>query len=64
MSDIDKEETSIPMKEPWIVRVDARDVIGAAGAVLMVSGAALVHPGLAVALAGVALFGAAWKLSR
>lgn len=48
----------------WKISVDARDALGAAGLVLMVGGAAVVHLGLAIALFGLGLFGLAWKLSR
>lgn len=44
--------------------IDRRDLAAVAGVVLMVGGAAIVHVGLAVTLAGLGLFGWAWIKSR
>ena len=48
----------------WIVSIDARDVVGVAGAAMILGGGWLIHPGVAVAAAGAGLLALAWRLSR
>lgn len=48
----------------WIVSIDTRDVIGISGAALIVVGGWLIHPGVAVAVAGAEMLAFAWRLSR
>jgi hypothetical protein len=46
------------------VRIDLRDIIGVGGGLLTLAGAASIHWGLALAVAGAGLFALAWRLSR
>jgi hypothetical protein len=51
-------------KNTFALVIDKRDVIGGAGFLLALVGAALIHPGLATLVLGGALIAVAWRLSR
>jgi hypothetical protein len=53
-----------PPRDPFHVRVDLRDLLGAAGLVLTLGGAAAIHWGLALVVVGAGSFALAYKLSR
>lgn len=44
--------------------VDLRDIMAVAGVALAVAGAWMIHPGLAVAAAGLGLAAGAWYLAK
>lgn len=64
MSDPTTEPAADPVPARFRLTVDARDVIGAAGVLLVFAGLATVHWGLAVTAAGAGLFALALRLVR
>ena len=60
MSDIDPGAA----RHRWTIAVDVRDLVGAAGGLLILVGAAALHWALAVIAIGAGLAGLAWRLSR
>ncbi len=64
MSDQTTEPTADRIPERFRLAVDARDVLGGAGLVLVILGLATVHWGVAVAAAGAGLFALALRLAR
>jgi hypothetical protein len=57
-------EAPQPQAKNWHIRIDVRDLAGGAGLLLGLVGAATIHWGLAVAVAGAGLFAFAFRLSR
>jgi hypothetical protein len=53
-----------PPPRDFHLRIDLRDILGVAGALLALVGAAAIHWGLAAAVAGAGLFAVAYRLSR
>lgn len=53
-----------PQERGWNIRIDLADVIGAAGLVLALVGAAFINFGFAIFVAGTALCAVAWRMAR
>ena len=53
-----------PAKARWTLALDVRDVVGAAGLLLVLIGAAALHWALAVIVLGAGLAALSWRLAR
>lgn len=53
-----------PQRAPWSITLDAKDMLAGVGGILMLGGAAYIHPGLAAMLAGAGMIALALLKAR